>query len=155
MLKNGRPLCINWVAEHVPSILETWFLGETAGTAIADVLLGTVNPSGKLPMTFPRSVGQIPIYYNHKPTSRYNYVDEKNTPLYSFGHGLSYTSFEYTDLQLSPAQIPVNGKTTVSIAVKNTGIVEGTEVVQLYLRDLVSSVYYTGDELEGVFNACA
>jgi beta-glucosidase len=149
VLKNGRPLCINWVAEHVPAILETWFLGETAGTAIADVLLGTVNPSGKLPMTFPRSVGQIPIYYNHKPTSRYNYVDEKNTPLYPFGHGLSYTSFEYTDLQLSPAQIPVNGKTTVSIAIKNTGNVAGTEVVQLYIRDVVSSVTTPALSLRG------
>ena len=149
VLKNGRPLCINWVAEHVPAILETWFLGETAGTAIADVLLGTVNPSGKLPMTFPRSVGQIPIYYNHKPTSRYNYVDEKNSPLYAFGHGLSYTSFEYTDLQLSPAQIPVNGKTTVSVAIKNTGSVAGTEVVQLYLRDVVSSVTTPAMSLRG------
>jgi beta-glucosidase len=137
------------VAEHVPAILETWFLGETAGTAIADVLLGTINPSGKLPMTFPRSVGQIPIYYNHKPTSRYSYVDEKNTPLYPFGHGLSYTSFEYTDLQLSPAQIPVNGKTTVSVAIKNTGNVEGTEVVQLYLRDVVSSVTTPALSLRG------
>ncbi len=149
VLKNGRPLCINWVAEHVPAILETWFLGETAGTATADVLLGTVNPSGKLPMTFPRSVGQIPIYYNHKPTSRYNYVDEKNAPLYAFGHGLSYTSFEYTGLQLSPAQIPVNGKTTVSVAIKNTGSVEGTEVVQLYLRDVVSSVTTPAMSLRG------
>lgn len=140
VLKNGRPLCINWVAEHIPSILETWFLGETAGVAIADVLLGNVNPSGKLPMTFPRSVGQLPLYYNHKPTSRHNYVDEKSTPLFPFGHGLSYTGFAYTGLQLSPAQIPVNGKTTVSITVKNTGTVAGDEVVQLYLRDLVSSV---------------
>ena len=140
ILSNGRPLCINWVAEHIPSIVESWFLGETAGLAIADVLLGNVNPSGKLPMTFPRSVGQIPLYYNHKPTSRHNYVDEASTPLFSFGHGLSYTSFEYADMNITPAQIPVNGTATVTITIKNTGPVEGTEVAQLYVRDIVGSV---------------
>ncbi|MCW3120082.1 MAG: beta-glucosidase, partial [Chitinophagaceae bacterium] len=139
-LSNGRPLCINWVAENIPSIVESWFLGETSGLAIADILLGNISPSGKLPMTFPRSVGQIPLYYNHKPTSRHNYVDEASTPLFSFGHGLSYTTFEYSNLQITPAQIPVNGTATVSVSIKNTGKVEATEVAQLYVRDVVSSV---------------
>jgi len=140
VLSNGRPLCINWVAENIPSILETWFLGEASGLAIADVLLGNVNPSGKLPMTFPRSTGQIPIYYNHKPTSLHRYVDEASTPLFPFGYGLSYTTFEYSDLKITPAQIPVDGTATVSITIKNTGATEGTEVAQLYIRDVVGSV---------------
>ncbi len=140
VLFNGRPLAINWVAENIPSIVETWFSGEKGGLAIADVLLGNVNPSGKLPMTFPRSMGQVPFYYNHKPTSLHRYVDEKNTPLFSFGHGLSYTSFEYSDLKLSPDKIAPNRTTNVSITIKNTGKVEGTEVVQLYVRDIYGSV---------------
>ncbi len=140
ILFNGRPLTINWVAQNIPSILETWFSGEKGGLAIADVLLGNVNPSGKLPITFPRSMGQLPFYYNHKPTSRHVYVDEANTPLFPFGLGLSYTSFEYTDLQIAPAKIPVSGTATISIRIKNTGKVEGTEVVQLYVRDEISSV---------------
>ena len=98
VLFNGRPLSINWVAKNIPSIVESWFSGEKGGLAIADVLLGNVNPSGKLPMTFPRSVGQLPFYYDHKPTSRHAYVDEANTPLFPFGLGLSYTSFEYSNL---------------------------------------------------------
>jgi beta-glucosidase len=109
VLFNGRPLTINWVAENIPSIVETWYSGEKGGLAIADVLLGNVNPSGKLPITFPRSVGQIPFYYNHKPTSRHVYVDEADTPLFPFGLGLSYTAFKYTDLQISPSNIPVTG----------------------------------------------
>jgi beta-glucosidase len=140
VLFNGRPLTINWVAQNIPSILETWFSGEKGGLAIADVLLGNVNPSGKLPITFPRSIGQVPFYYNHKPTSRHVYVDEVNTPLFPFGLGLSYTSFEYTDLRIVPVKIPVSGTTTISVKIKNTGKVEGTEVVQLYIRDEISSV---------------
>lgn len=140
VLSNGRPITINWVAKNVPSVLETWFGGEKNGLAIADVLLGNVNPSGKLPITFPRSVGQIPFYYNHKPTSYHKYVDEQNTPLFAFGHGLSYTTFDYSDLHISPAVIPVNGTAEVSVRVKNSGKVEGTEVAQLYIRDEVASV---------------
>jgi beta-glucosidase len=140
VLCNGRPITINWVAANMPSILETWFSGEKGGLAIADVLLGNTNPSGKLPMTFPRSVGQIPFYYNHKPTSRHNYVDEASTPLYSFGHGLSYTHFDYSALQVSPSRIPVNGTATISVTIRNAGDREGTEVVQLYLRDVLGSV---------------
>jgi beta-glucosidase len=140
VLFNGRPLTINWVAQNIPSILETWFSGEKGGLAIADVLLGNINPSGKLPITFPRSIGQVPFYYNHKPTSRHVYVDEVNTPLFPFGLGLSYTSFEYSGLQITPAKIPVSGTATISVKIKNTGKVEGTEVVQLYIRDEISSV---------------
>ena len=149
VLSNGRPITINWVAANMPAILETWFSGEKSGLAIADVLLGNTNPSGKLPMTFPRSVGQIPFYYNHKPTSRHAYVDESNTPLFCFGHGLSYTHFEYSGLQVSPSKIPVNGKAHVSVRIKNTGPVEGTEVVQLYIRDEVSSVTTPERALKG------
>jgi beta-glucosidase len=149
VLFNGRPLTINWVAQNIPSILETWFSGEKGGLAIADVLLGNINPSGKLPITFPRSIGQVPFYYNHKPTSRHVYVDELNTPLFPFGLGLSYTSFEYTDLQIAPVKIPVSGTTTISVKVKNTGKVEGTEVVQLYLRDEISSVTTPSISLKG------
>jgi len=140
VLCNGRPITINWVAKNIPSIVESWFSGEMGGLAIADVLLGNTNPSGKLPMSFPRSVGQIPFYYNHKPTSRHNYVDESSTPLFPFGYGLSYTHFEYSALQVSPARIPLNGSATIHVTVKNTGEVAGTEVVQLYIRDVVSSV---------------
>jgi beta-glucosidase len=140
VLFNGRPLTISWIAKNIPAIVETWFSGEKGGLAIADILLGNVNPSGKLPMTFPRSMGQVPYYYNHKPTSRHKYVDEEKTPLFPFGHGLSYTTFEYSDIQVSPSKIPVNGTSTVSVKIRNTGKVEGAEVVQLYVRDEVGSV---------------
>ena len=140
LLANGQPLTINWINDNIPSIVETWFGGEKSGLAVADVLLGNVNPSGKLPITFPRSVGQIPFYYNHKPTSYHKYVDEKNTPLYAFGHGLSYTTFQYSDLNINAAKIPVGGTATISVKIKNTGSVAGTEVAQLYIRDVVASV---------------
>jgi len=140
VLFNGRPLTINWVAEHVPSILETWFSGEKGGLAIADVLLGKINPSGKLPITFPRSIGQLPFYYDHKPTSYHRYVDEKNSPLFPFGHGLSYTKFAYSDLKIASPKIPVNGTLSVSVKITNTGNVEGAEVAQAYIRDVISSV---------------
>ncbi len=140
VLENGRPLTINWIAKNIPSIVEAWYPGEKGGFAIADVLLGNVNPSGKLPVTFPRSVGQIPFFYDHKPASFHRYIDEAKTPLFAFGHGLSYTTFRYSDLKISPSNIPVNGKATVSVQIENTGKVAGTEVVQLYVRDSVSSV---------------
>ena len=149
VLFNGRPLCINWVAKKIPAIVESWFLGDAGGLAIADVLLGKVNPSGKLPMTFPRSVGQLPYYYNHKPTSRHVYVDQDTSALFPFGHGLSYTTFQYSDLNISPKSIPVNGSVNVSISIKNTGKVEGTEVVQLYLRDVIASVTTPVRSLKG------
>jgi len=140
VLMNGRALCINWLADNVPSIVEGWFNGEKSGLAMADVLLGNVNPSGKLPVTFPRSVGQIPFFYNHNPSSRHNYVDEKDQPLYEFGHGLSYTRFDYSNLVLPRKPIEKNGMFEVRLKVSNTGKVAGEEVVQLYIRDEVSSV---------------
>lgn len=140
VLMNGRPLTINWMARHIPSIVEAWYAGEKGGLAIADILLGRVNPSGKLPVSFPRSVGQLPFYYDHKPTSWHRYVDEKNTPLFPFGFGLSYTSFQYAGLQISPGKIPETGTASVSVKITNTGKVAGTEVAELYIRDVLASV---------------
>jgi len=158
VLMNGRPLTINWIAENSPAILETWFGGSQAGNAIADVLFGDVNPGGKLPVTFPRTVGQIPIYYNHKNTGRppdarnkysSKYLDAPGTPLFPFGYGLSYTQFEITNLQLSPQHIPLAGKVTVRVDVRNTGKRAGDEVVQLYIRDTAASVTRPVKELKG------
>jgi len=158
VLMNGRPLTINWMAENTPAILETWFAGTQAGNAIADVLFGDVNPGGKLPVTFPRSVGQIPLYYNHKNTGRppdannkytSKYLDLAWTPLFPFGYGLSYTQFKITNLQLGAQRIPLNGKLTVSVNVENTGKRAGDEVVQLYIRDVAASVTRPVKELKG------
>lgn len=158
VLMNGRPLTINWIAEHVPAILETWFAGIQAGHAIADVLFGDVNPGGKLPVTFPRHVGQVPLYYNHKntgrppdPNNKYTskYLDTPWTPLFPFGYGLSYTTFALSNLQLSHQRIPVDGRLTVSVDVQNTGQRAGDEVVQLYIRDVVASVTRPVRELKG------
>lgn len=151
LINAGRPLVFNETASTVPAIVYTWWLGTEAGNAIADVLFGDYNPSGKLPMTFPREVGQIPIYYNQFNTGRpapnetatnyvSAYIDLKNSPRFAFGHGLSYTTFEYSDLKLSQKKIKSNEKIQVSITISNTGIQEGTEIVQLYLRDKVGSV---------------
>jgi beta-glucosidase len=148
-LFNGRPLTINWVADHIPSIVEAWYSGEEGGLAIADVLLGKVNPSGKLPITFPRSTGQLPFYYDHKPTSWHRYVDQPNTPLFAFGHGLSYTKFSYSDLHVSPQEISSSGSAEVSLQVTNTGKRTGTEVVQLYIRQLYGSVTTPVEALKG------
>jgi len=148
VVMSGRPLTIPWAAEHVPAILESWFLGIETGPALAAVLFGDVSPSGKLPATFPRSVGQIPLYYNHKNTGRptgpekytSKYTDLPVTPLFPFGHGLSYTSFGYSDLRLSAPRIAPAGTLKVSVTVTNTGAREGAEVVQLYVHDEVASV---------------
>jgi len=148
VLMNGRPLTIPWAAEHVPAIVESWFLGVEDGPALAAVLFGDVSPSGKLPATFPRSVGQIPLYYNHKNTGRptgpdkytSKYIDLPVTPLFPFGHGLSYTTFGYSDLRLGAPRITPTGTQRVSVTVTNTGMREGAEVVQLYVHDEVASV---------------
>ncbi|HEV2915137.1 MAG TPA: beta-glucosidase BglX [Pyrinomonadaceae bacterium] len=158
VLMNGRPLTINWIAENAPAVLETWFAGTQAGNAIADVLFGDVNPGGKLPVTFPRSVGQVPIYYNHKNTGRppdannkysSKYLDVPWTPLFAFGYGLSYTQFRLTNLQLSAPRIRPDGSLTVSVEVENTGRRAGDEVVQLYVRDVAASVTRPVKELKG------
>jgi beta-glucosidase len=157
VLMNGRPLAINWIAGNVPAVLETWFAGTQAGHAIADVLFGDVNPGGKLPVTFPRSVGQVPIYYNHKNTGRpptdqkytSKYLDLPVTPLYPFGYGLSYTRFALSDLRLSRQTLAPNESVVVSVQLENVGARPGDEVVQLYLRDVAASVTRPVKELKG------
>lgn len=158
VLMNGRPLAIPWLAEHVPAILEAWYLGVQMGPAVADVLFGDHNPGGKLPVTFPRTVGQVPIYYNHKRTGRppaedqrytSKYIDVPWTPLYPFGHGLSYTTFDYANLRLGAETIRAADSLRVQVDVTNTGDREGVEVVQLYVRDDVASVTRPVRELRG------
>jgi beta-glucosidase len=149
LLFNGRPLSINHVAEHVPAVLECWYLGQETGRAVADVLFGDFNPGGKLPITVPRSAGHLPAFYNHKPSARRGYLFDEVSPLYAFGYGLSYTSFELSDLRLERDTIGVGDSTRVLVDVANTGRREGSEVVQLYVRDLVSSVTRPVKELKG------
>ncbi len=139
-LVNGRPLSINYIAEHVPAILEGWYLGEQGGTAAANVLFGDVNPGGKLPVTFPRSVGQLPDYYDHKPSRNRSYEFVDNTPLFPFGYGLSYTTFKFDNLRVDPSTIGQGGTATVSVDVTNTGNREGDEVAQMYIHQRVASV---------------
>ena len=160
-LFTGRPLTLTWEQEHVPAILNVWFGGSEAAYAIGDVLFGDVNPSGKLTMTFPKNVGQIPLFYNHKNTGRplaagnwfekfrSNYLDVDNEPLYPFGYGLSYTTFQYSDIALSTPVMGQNGSTTAVVTVTNTGKRDGAEVVQLYIRDLVGSITRPVRELKG------
>jgi beta-glucosidase len=155
VLMNGRPLAITWADENIPAILETWQLGSQSGSAIAEVLFGDYNPGGKLPMTFPRSVGQVPIYYNYFATGRpheieavfwSHYIDESNKPLYPFGFGLSYTTFEYSTLNIDTTD---NQNIKIQTTVTNTGTVAGEEVAQLYIRDKVGSVVRPVKELKG------
>lgn len=159
LINAGRPLVFNWTADNMPTIVYTWWLGSEAGNAIADVLFGDYNPSGKLPMTFPRNEGQIPIYYNHLNTGRpakneddhiyvSAYTDLKNTPKFAFGYGLSYTTFAYSDLKLSKTVIKKSETLEASVTVTNTGKVAGEEVVQLYLRDKVASIVRPVKELK-------
>ncbi len=158
VLMNGRPLILPWASDHVPAIVETWFLGVEAGNAIADVLFGDVNPSARLPVTFPRVLGQVPLYYNHRNTGRppdvnnkfsSKYLDVPVTPRYPFGFGLSYTTFGYGSLKLSMTRARVSDTVTATVTVANTGSREGTEVVQLYVRDEVASVSRPVRELKG------
>jgi beta-glucosidase len=158
VLVNGRPLSIGWIVNNVPAVLESWMGGTESGNAIADILFGDVNPGGKLPVTFPRTVGQVPIYYNHMNTGRppeaenrytSKYIDSPWTPLFPFGYGLSYTTFKISNLQLSAPRIAANGKVTVSVEVENTGKRAGDEVVQLYTRDLVATMTRPVKELKG------
>ncbi|MBL7762861.1 MAG: beta-glucosidase BglX, partial [Chitinophagaceae bacterium] len=161
VLFTGRPLALTWEQQNVPAILNVWFGGSEAGSAIADVLFGDINPSGKLSMTFPQNVGQVPLYYNHKNTGRplpagqwfqkfrSNYLDVSNEPLYPFGYGLSYTSFNYSDITLSSHSLKGNQTLTASITVTNTGNKDGKETVQLYIRDIAGSSTRPVKELKG------
>lgn len=161
LLFTGRPLILNWESEHIPSILNVWFGGSETGDAVADVLFGKAVPCGKLTTTFPRSVGQLPLFYNHLNTGRpdpdnrvfnryaSNYLDEGNEPLYPFGYGLSYTDFVYGDLQLSSETLPKNGNLTASVTVTNKGNHDGYETVQIYLRDIYAEVARPVKELKG------
>jgi len=161
VLFTGRPLAIKWENDNVPTILNVWFGGSEAGHAIADVLFGEVNPSGKLSTTWPQNVGQVPIYYNHKNTGRpladgawfqkfrSNYLDVSNDPVYPFGYGLSYTNFSYSDLKLSSTSLKGNQTLTATVTLTNTGSKDGKEVVQLYIRDLVGSITRPVKELKG------
>lgn len=161
VLFTGRPLALNWESENVPAILNVWFGGSEAGDAIADVLFGAVNPSGKLTMTFPQNVGQVPIFYNHKNTGRpledgkwfqkfrSNYLDVSNDPLYPFGYGLSYTQFSYGNIRLSDSLLKSGQSITANVSVTNSGSKEGKEVVQLYIRDMVGSITRPVKELKG------
>lgn len=161
VLFSGRPLALKWESENVPAILNVWFGGTEAGAAITDVLFGEVNPSGKLTTTFPQNVGQVPLYYSHKNTGRplpegkwfskfrSNYLDVSNDPLYPFGYGLSYTTFEYSNLSLSSKALKPGGSITASITVKNTGDRTGKEVVQLYIQDLIGSSTRPVKQLKG------
>jgi beta-xylosidase len=149
LLINGRPLSINYIAEHVPAILEAWWPGEEGGTAAANVLFGDVNPGGKLPITFPHSVGDLPDFYNHKPSDDRSYEFSTREPLYPFGFGLSYTTFKFDNLKVEPAKIYNGGTATVSVDVTNTGSREGDEVPQMYIHQKIASVTRPVKELRG------
>jgi beta-glucosidase len=157
ILINGRPLAIPWIDENVPAIVEAWIPGEKGGDAIADVLFGDYNPGGKITVTFPRHAGQLPVYYNYKPSKSYwledgwgnSYADIDYNPLYEFGHGLSYTTFDYGKLAISPETSGPNGQFNISAEIENTGNRAGSEVVQLYIRDKISTVVRPVKELKG------
>jgi beta-glucosidase len=148
-LQHGRPNSINYIAEHVPAILDGWYLGQEGGTAVADVLFGDYNPAGRLPITVPRSTGQLPDYYYQKPSAKREYLGSTVLPLFPFGWGLSYSTFKYANVRATPDSIGPQGQTTVSVDVTNSGAVRGDEVVQLYIRDDVSSVTRPVKELRG------
>jgi beta-glucosidase len=148
-LFNGSPLTFNYINDNVPAIFECWYLGQETGTAVAEVLFGDYNPSGKLPITLPRSEGQIPVYYNYKPSAKRGYIFDTADPLYPFGFGLSYTTFSYDNLRISNPKIKKDGSTMATIEVTNKGTMKGDEIVQMYIRDEVSSVTRPVKELKG------
>ncbi len=157
VLINGRPLSIRWAAENIPAIVEAWLPGEKGGEAVADIIFGDFNPSGKLPITVPRHVGQLPVYYNYMPDKEEwinngwgkAYADMPATPLWEFGFGLSYTKFEYANLKVNPGETGTYGEVRISVDVRNTGARKGSEIVQLYIRDLIASVTVPVKELKG------
>jgi len=149
LLINGRPLSINYIKEHVPAILEGWYLGEQGGTAAANVICGDINPGGKLPITFPKSVGQLPDFYNYKPSRNRSYLQDGRALLFPFGYGLSYTTFKFENLRVEPQQIGTGATAKVSVDVTNAGAREGDEVAQLYVHQRVASVTRPVKELRG------
>jgi beta-glucosidase len=149
MLINGRPQSSPSLVPKIPAILEGWYLGQETGTAVADVLLGDVNPGGKLPVTVARDVGQLPVFYNYKPTARRGFVLDSVAPLFPLGFGLSYTTFAYSNLRLTSNRMPPTGTTSVMIDVRNTGARTGDEVVEMYIRDVVSAATRPVKELRG------
>lgn len=154
VLLNGRPLSIEWIDEHVPAVIEAWLPAQEGGTAIAEALFGKLNPGGRLPITIPRSSGQIPVFYNHKPSGgrthwQGDYIDLPASPLYAFGHGLSYTEFAYRHLHVSPNPVQADDTVMISLSVQNVGTMAGDEVVQLYLHDPIASVTRPVQELKG------
>jgi beta-glucosidase len=150
LIVGGSAVTMSTWIDEVAAIMDVWYPGEKGGVAVAEALFGDYDPAGRLPVTFPATVGQLPLYYNHKPTGRGDdYMDHSGKPLFPFGFGLSYTTFAYSDLRVSPAEMKPNGKTAVTCTVKNTGTVSGDEVVQLYLRDLLASVTRPVIELRG------
>ncbi len=148
-LFNGRPLAIKHLTDHVATIFECWYLGQETGTAVGEVLFGDFNPGGKLPISIPRSAGHVPVFYNHKPSARRGYLFDDVSPLYAFGYGLSYTKFTFGQPRLAKRKINRTGSTRVSVQVTNSGKIKGEEVVQMYIRDLVSSVTRPVKELKG------
>lgn len=148
VLQNGRPITMQWEDEHLPAILEAWYPGEKGGRAVAEVLFGDYNPAGRLPVSFPKTLGQIPVYYNRRRGGAERYVEGDNKPLYAFGHGLSYTTFEYANLKVTPERIKPDGQAKVSLEITNTGEYGGDDVVQLYITDEVSSVVRPEKELK-------
>jgi beta-glucosidase len=154
VLVNARPLSITWLHENVPAIVEAWLPGEEGGRAVADVLFGDYNPGGKLPISFPRTVGQVPVYYAHKPSGGRShwlgdYVECSTKPLYPFGYGLSYTTFEYSNLRITPQDVDVSGEVRIQVDVTNTGKMAGDEVVQLYVHVPAQNVTRPVKELKG------
>jgi beta-glucosidase len=154
VLLNGRPLALPWIAEHAAALVEAWLPGEEGGTAVADVLFGRVNPAGRLPISLPRSAGQVPVFYAHKPSGgrsqwKGDYADESSKPLFPFGHGLGYTTFDYADLEITPGEVEAKGAVRISCRVTNAGERAGEEVVQLYVHDVVAEVTRPVQELKG------
>jgi beta-glucosidase len=149
LLFNGRPLSVTELSAKVPALVECWYMGQETGRAVAEILFGDTNPSGRLPITIPRSVGHLPAFYNFKPSARRGYLFDDVTPLYAFGFGLSYTTFEISNVRLENSRIRPDGRTRVLCDVSNTGKRPGAEVVQMYIRDLVSSVTRPVRELKG------
>ncbi|MGY0578002.1 MAG: glycoside hydrolase family 3 N-terminal domain-containing protein [Paraglaciecola chathamensis] len=149
ILSNGRPLTLGNLYQDAPAIIEAWYLGQETGTAVANVLFGDVNPSGKLPLTLPKTIGQLPVFYNHKPSAKRGYIFGDTAPAFAFGHGLSYTTFNYSDLSVDASNAKANGTVTASFTLTNNGDVDGEEVAQLYIRDVFSSVTRPVKELKG------